>query len=266
MKLIHVAYYKNVGTDNLKQTKHSLRNTYNLVQILDGEGEFIINDIAYHFTKGSVFMIDTDNFYHAASPFPDTCITNILIINKPLLIQVAKSLGFYEQITFMLDVNKDNSFYLEKKSSLHFNNLFKIIYNDQKPLECAEALIKMITILWENSNNSVQRDKLLSIIFEAINNHIGHEFSLDILSNETNTDKYYLCHYFKSKTGITLWDYLKCQRIEMSKKLLAQNNATIAQIATICGYNSLAYFSKCFKSSTNMTPREYIKFITRNQN
>jgi YesN/AraC family two-component response regulator len=178
-----------------------------------------------------------------------------------MLIEAARSLGFYEQIISMFDGNNDNSVYLEKKNSLAVNELFEVICNSKEPLERAGAFINMINILWENTHSPVWQDEMLSVIFEAINNHIGDEFSLDILSSETNTDKYYLCHYFKSKTGMTIFDYLKCQRIEMAKKLLVENDTSISQIANACGYNSLAYFSKCFKEATGMTPKEYVKSV-----
>jgi AraC-like DNA-binding protein len=49
--------------------------------------------------------------------------------------------------------------------------------------------------------------------------------------------------------------------IEMAKKLLVENDTSISQIANACGYNSLAYFSKCFKEATGMTPKEYVKSV-----
>lgn len=261
MELIRETYYNTVGTDELTQTEHSHKDTYELIQILGGEGEFIINNKAYHFKKGAVFLIDAENFHYSAPQDPKTYIRNKLIINKTMLLEVARSLGFYEQITSMFNGSKDNSVYLEKKNALAVNELFEIISNNREPLECAGAFINMINILWENTHSPVWQDEMLSVIFEAINNHIGDEFSLDILSSETNTDKYYLCHYFKSKTGMTIFDYLKCQRIEMAKKLLVENNTSISQIANACGYNSLAYFSKCFKEATGMTPKEYVKSV-----
>lgn len=261
MELIRETFFNTVGTDELTQTEHSHQNTYELIQILDGEGEFIINNKAYHFKKGAVFLIDAENFHYSAPQDPKTYIRNKLIINKNILLEVARSLGFYEQVVSMFDGTKDNSVYLEKKDALTVSELFEIIYDNQEPLKCASAFINIINILWKNTHSPVWQDEMLSVIFEAINNHIGDEFSLDILSKETNMDKYYLCHYFKSKTGMTIFDYLKCQRIEFAKKLLVENNTSISQIANNCGYNSLAYFSKCFKEATGMTPKQYVKSV-----
>ena len=261
MELIRETFYNAVGTDELTQTEHSHKDTYELIQILNGEGEFIINNKAYHFKKGAVFMIDAENFHYSAPQNPEIYTRNKLILNKSILIKIGKSFGFYEHIISMFDGNKDNSVYLEKKNAIAVNEFFEIICENPEPLRRARAFIDMINILWDNAHSPVWQDEMLSLIFEAINKHIGDEFSLDILSAETNTDKYYLCHYFKSKTGMTIFDYLKCQRIEYAKKLLADDHISISQVANTCGYNSLAYFSKCFKEATGMTPKEYLKSV-----
>ena len=259
MNLIKEIFYNVIGTDELTQTEHSHNDTYELIQILDGEGEFIINNKAYHFKKGAVFMIDAENFHYSAPQDPKKYNRNKLIISKSILLNLARSLGFYDQITSMFDGNNDNSVYLETKNALAVNELFEIISESREPLNCASSFIDMLKILWDNAHSPVWQDEMLSAIFEAINNHLEDEFSLDILSKETNTDKYYLCHYFKAKTGMTIFDYLKCQRIELAKKLLIEDHTTISQVASACGYNSLAYFSKCFKETTGITPKDYIK-------
>jgi two-component system response regulator YesN len=47
-------------------------------------------------------------------------------------------------------------------------------------------------------------------------------------------------------------------RIEKSKELLAMGEMSIGEVAEICGYNNLSYFSKIFRLHTGVTPSEYI--------
>lgn len=41
--------------------------------------------------------------------------------------------------------------------------------------------------------------------------------------------------------------------------LLTKTDKSITQIAAECGYDDFTYFSRQFKKSTNMTPRDYRK-------
>ena len=84
---------------------------------------------------------------------------------------------------------------------------------------------------------------------------------LEDLSKKTGMSRYYLCHYFKAKTGMTILDYVKWKRIDLAKKMLAERNDPVSQIAFSCGFNSAAYFSRFFRESTGMTPREYQKSL-----
>ena len=48
-------------------------------------------------------------------------------------------------------------------------------------------------------------------------------------------------------------------RIAMAKILLQSGQATVSYVATACGFNTINYFSKCFKASTGYTPTEFIR-------
>ena len=62
---------------------------------------------------------------------------------------------------------------------------------------------------------------------------------------------------FKSVTGMGVMEYYRHLKIERAKQLLREGNGNITQIADRLGYTSVHYFSRHFKQSTGMTPREY---------
>lgn len=61
------------------------------------------------------------------------------------------------------------------------------------------------------------------------------------------------------ETGHTLIGYAILLRINRAKILLTKTDKSITQIAAECGYDDFTYFSRQFKKSTNMTPRDYRK-------
>lgn len=56
---------------------------------------------------------------------------------------------------------------------------------------------------------------------------------------------------------MTIFQFLNKIRIENVCKLLLYTDLTISQIAYESGFNSMAYFSRRFKESTNMFPFEF---------
>lgn len=57
------------------------------------------------------------------------------------------------------------------------------------------------------------------------------------------------------KNGII--HYYNQLKIKEARKLIRQGNHNMTQISDILGFDNPQYFSKCFKSFTNMTPSEY---------
>lgn len=60
-------------------------------------------------------------------------------------------------------------------------------------------------------------------------------------------------------TGKSIHGYLKDYRLCKALKLLNNNNMNISEVAFETGFNSPAYFSKCFQETFGVLPSQYIK-------
>lgn len=96
-------------------------------------------------------------------------------------------------------------------------------------------------------------------IMNYINHHFTEEITVDKIAAELFLNKNYIAHVFKDETGHTLIGYAILLRINRAKILLTKTDKSITQIAAECGYDDFTYFSRQFKKSTNMTPRDYRK-------
>ena len=67
----------------------------------------------------------------------------------------------------------------------------------------------------------------------------------------------YLSKLFKNYIGQGFVEYVTNKRIEKAKKLLANTNYTISEIAEQVAYEDANYFSVVFKRNVGITPREY---------
>ncbi len=118
-----------------------------------------------------------------------------------------------------------------------------------------EILRETKIIYNENIKNKGVKD--CNFIKDYLDHHFSENITLDVLSEKSNLNKYYLVHSFTKSFGCSPINYLNEKRIEESKQLLEKTDYSIADIARMIGYSSQSYFSQSFKKNTFMTPNEY---------
>lgn len=104
--------------------------------------------------------------------------------------------------------------------------------------------------------HSSSQDKLMQIR-DYLLQHFPEHLSLETLSARFYISKYHLIREYKKAFGITPINDLTACRISHAKSLLRFGNASIEEIATLCGFQNSAYFIRVFKKTENMTPLEY---------
>ena len=87
--------------------------------------------------------------------------------------------------------------------------------------------------------------------------HFKENVTLDILSELTHMNKYYLVHAFKRELGCSPINYLINRRIRESEFLLKTTDYSVSQISQQLGFSSPSYFSQSFKKIVGIGPSEY---------
>lgn len=90
-----------------------------------------------------------------------------------------------------------------------------------------------------------------------IDENYAEDISLGELARRFGVDDGYLSRTFKQHTGCNLMLYLASARVEQAKKLLAQKEMSITDVAQMVGYDDYAYFSRVFKRIEGKSPRTY---------
>lgn len=65
----------------------------------------------------------------------------------------------------------------------------------------------------------------------------------------------------KSLTGLSPVELVRDMRLKRSKQLLDEGSQTVSEIGYLVGFNSLPYFSTCFKEQYKISPSAYLKKI-----
>lgn len=135
--------------------------------------------------------------------------------------------------------------------------------NDDTDLMTAQQIVNILTAICTESAakekpDSALNDKLHSIR-HYLDEHYTEELSLDWLAEQFFISKYYLSREFKKEFGTTIIQYILAKKITNAKELLRYSNASIEEIAQLCGIDDASYFNKIFKKMEGCTASEYRK-------
>lgn len=104
-------------------------------------------------------------------------------------------------------------------------------------------------------------DKIVRVIREYLEAHLTEAVTLDDICARLCFSKTYIKALFKRKTGTSIIQYFIMLKIASAKRMISEGGLTFSEIAEKCGFSSVHYFSRLFKSHTGMTPSGYAKSI-----
>jgi AraC-like DNA-binding protein len=103
-------------------------------------------------------------------------------------------------------------------------------------------------------------DKFLQKASEIIQANLSNsEFSVEEFQQEMGYSKTQLYRKIKAITGQSASEFIRLIRLKKAALMLESDDAQIAQIAYETGFNSPAYFTKCFRETFGKTPSEYVQ-------
>ena len=108
---------------------------------------------------------------------------------------------------------------------------------------------------WIQSNEN----KIDILLDEYINRHLAEDLSVSILCSRFHLSHSEIYSIFKEYFSSTPAEYIKIRRLKNACDLLKETNMPVNKIAAKCGIPDYNYFSKLFKSSFGMSPREFRK-------
>jgi len=111
----------------------------------------------------------------------------------------------------------------------------------------------------ETDKASIDRQTaLVQTVKEIVASRYAEEtLSVNAIAEQVSYTAAYVCMVFKRATGTTVNHYMNQYRIRMAKKLLADPDIKMYEIAQRVGYANENYFSKVFKKYEHVSPSEY---------
>jgi len=89
---------------------------------------------------------------------------------------------------------------------------------------------------------------------EKIREDYAAKLSVDELAKLCNVSKFHFCRVFKAVTGQTVLNYQTEYRLRIADILIEKSEKPMADIARICGFDDVCYFSRCYKKHKGVSP------------
>lgn len=156
------------------------------------------------------------------------------------------------------------AFTLDVKNAVAIGNLFKKIFavwvakHDGFYFECISILYKIFSELQkDNYIPKNQYEKIEPAISYIENHFLDAKISVELLAGLCNISVSYLKKLFVKKFGVPPIKYIIRLKINYACDLLRTDLYKVTQIAEMCGFNNIHFFSRQFREYTSLTPTEF---------
>lgn len=165
----------------------------------------------------------------------------------------------YELLIF---INKSINLKLNEHNcyiNLNSTNFMKQLTSLSTKAELCSYIYEQITffIATLKQKELTSPNSIADKVCEYIDTNYMHNITLENMSSMVGLSSHYFSKIFKAEKDLTFSEYLCLIRIKESKKLLKNTNLTVSSIGLQVGYNDPNYFTRVFKRSESLTPKEY---------
>lgn len=108
---------------------------------------------------------------------------------------------------------------------------------------------------------SIQIVKAIDYILKNRNSKL----TVQDIADELKINRSYLSSLFKKETGKSISDFIREEKIKAAANMLKFSEYSSSDIAKYFGFASQSHFIECFRKQTGLSPKEYRKKYSRNQ-
>lgn len=239
-----------------------------LIHIISGTFHVTINETTRNAVPGDILLVNSGGL-HGGTPYD--CVYECLVFPVSLLSSQTYASEFLNRLDRQ-DLILDEYFPAGEDTAIHslLERLFALMLDSDEggKLQCLGLLYQFMGLLLQDrrytasdkSNLSTHRNiYLLKNVLNYIEAHYTEKITLHELARTAGMSSKYFCHFFSEMTGRTPIDYVNYYRVERACCLLAGMGHSITDIAMLCGFNDVSYFTRTFKKYKGISPGQYLK-------
>jgi AraC-like DNA-binding protein len=122
-------------------------------------------------------------------------------------------------------------------------------------------MISLLELMIGDVKNYDSKNKTFDSILAFVERNYMHDISIQHIAETCSCSKSTISHLFKEYTGSSVKKYINTLRLNQAEKLIKASDLPISNIALLCGFASINYFSSAFKNEFGISPTEYRKKV-----
>lgn len=253
------------------QTLPHWHDQFEWFQILTGSVYYRINGNEYLLYPGDIIFINSCHMHETYLKEGESSSVFNLVLIDPKMIQ---NPFIHQSIIDPMISNRHFSHFIVRSDDIDhpvFTRLIDEIMYIQETKEegyaldlisCAARMIKQIFLAYrkvypELHNEDSEEQALLNQMVDYIYQNYAEPITLKAIADSGGMSISTCCRLFKKYLRSSPISYLNKYRLEIGCQLLKESEASIAEIASSCGFNQQSYFNRLFRRIYSMTPLQY---------
>lgn len=234
------------------------RDCYLLHFIISGKGLYRVRNKEFKLKKGDCFLVipEEETFYRADKEDPYEFVW--VGFRGTNCESFMERLGFYKDNRFVISYISE--YEMLKQYFLRITEVGECDMNESRYLQILGTFYTLLSLLEKNGNHIPQVVRLhrenWSAAQEYIAFHYSEAISVEKLAKYLGFHRSNLYKMFKEYSGMSPSEYILNYRLDKALNLVKTTEAKFGNIAYICGFNSLSYFSRAFKNKFGKTPQQ----------
>lgn len=244
-----------------------IHDCYEIYYSISGGRQFLIDNKFYHVAPGDLFIINQFESHMLISVDGESH-ERIVVNLHPNFVKALST-----EVTNLDECFSFHPAAFQHKISLSREQQNRFLYHIDKitsaegygadVIQRASVLELLVLVNWLSSCNAEQtaapnynHNHHVDDILSYINQNLVSDISMQVIADEFNMSKSYLCRVFKKATGTTIGKYVTARRITIARSLLSEGYS-VTEAYEKSGFTDYSSFFKTFTRVVGISPKKY---------
>ncbi len=246
------------------------REFWKISYIASGSGILVVNEKRYPMQSGFIFLVRPDDL--TTFELDEDVRLYTIVFTEELIEQLLGT--FHLQGSFFSFFKhlspeghkelKDQRYMLEinRRITMLIREMRKEFLRDEQnsPVLLRTYLVELLVQLERLSERQFpqkRKHNLADYVTSLLTKDYQNDFDYHKTADELGITHIHLCSAYKKATGLTIGQMQLKIRLDNAKRMLLENDTSVSEISSLCGFNNVSYFYRAFRKEYGMPPREF---------
>lgn len=243
-----------------------------LLYVKNGSYTVLLDGVEHEIETGDLVLFCSNAIHHVFTKNLPENEYYVIKISPAFFLQFSTQEGTEYVMRFAINRKENKNIW--KREELEGTPLLSALqsliaeHEGQKYASQVAIKLKIMELLVEilrsdaPTGEKVPHNQTTTLIYNTmvyVRKHYAEDMDERELAKSLGMSYSYFSRSFKRVTGMSFKQYLNRTRVNQAEKLLCRDNASVSEVATKCGYNSISYFINVYKNITGKTPYQSLR-------